>query len=103
MPREDGACSTGAACPLAAGVAVAVEAEENGRRGRKQMGIRSIRKTSSATGVQIYVPIVRGYTFEQLRMIGHFVGSYVVQKHPQRKTWQKRQERRKWQKRALKE
>jgi bifunctional non-homologous end joining protein LigD len=59
------------------------------------MGIRSIRKTSSATGVQIYVPIVRGYTFEQLRTIGHFVGSYVVQKHRQRKTWQKRQERRK--------
>jgi bifunctional non-homologous end joining protein LigD len=48
-----------------------------------QMGIRSIPKTSGATGVQIYVPIVRGYTFEQLRTIGHFVGSYVVQKHPQ--------------------
>jgi bifunctional non-homologous end joining protein LigD len=46
------------------------------------MGIRSVPKTSGATGVQIYVPIRRGYTFEQLRKIGHFVASYVVQKHP---------------------
>jgi bifunctional non-homologous end joining protein LigD len=46
------------------------------------IGIQSVPKTSGATGVQIYVPIRRGYTFEQLRKIGHFVGSYVVQKHP---------------------
>jgi bifunctional non-homologous end joining protein LigD len=39
-------------------------------------------KTSGATGVQIYVPIRRGYTFEQLRGIGHFIGSYLVKKHP---------------------
>ncbi|WP_248928755.1 non-homologous end-joining DNA ligase [Paenibacillus hamazuiensis] len=47
-----------------------------------KMNIRSIPKTSGATGVQIYVPIRRGYTFEQLRSIGHFVGAYVVQKYP---------------------
>ncbi|MFC0213275.1 DNA polymerase domain-containing protein [Paenibacillus chartarius] len=46
------------------------------------MGIRSVPKTSGATGVQIYVPIQYGYTFEQLRKVGHFVASYVVQKHP---------------------
>jgi bifunctional non-homologous end joining protein LigD len=44
--------------------------------------IRSVPKTSGATGVQIYVPIVRGYTFEQLRTIGQFVARYAVQKHP---------------------
>lgn len=44
--------------------------------------IHSIPKTSGATGVQIYIPIKRGYTFEQLRKIGHFVASYLVQKHP---------------------
>ncbi|MFH5186475.1 non-homologous end-joining DNA ligase [Paenibacillus sp. TAB 01] len=47
------------------------------------MGIRSVPKTSGATGVQIYVPIERGYTFEQLRKIGHFVASFAVNKHPE--------------------
>ncbi|UJF34248.1 non-homologous end-joining DNA ligase [Paenibacillus hexagrammi] len=44
--------------------------------------IESIAKTSGATGVQIYVPIQPGYTFEQLRRIGHFVASYAVKRHP---------------------
>ncbi|MEW9702107.1 non-homologous end-joining DNA ligase [Paenibacillus sp. SI8] len=44
--------------------------------------IQSIAKTSGATGIQIYVPIQHGYTFEQLRRIGHFVGAYVVKKYP---------------------
>jgi bifunctional non-homologous end joining protein LigD len=46
------------------------------------MHIQSIPKTSGATGVQIYVPIQKGYTFEQLRKIGHFIGTFVVKKHP---------------------
>jgi len=46
------------------------------------MRIRSIPKTSGATGIQIYVPIRRGYTFQQLRKIGHFIGSYLSEKHP---------------------
>ncbi|MBP1153839.1 MULTISPECIES: non-homologous end-joining DNA ligase [unclassified Paenibacillus] len=48
------------------------------------MNIKSVPKTSGATGVQIYVPIPpeRGYTFEELRSIGQFVASYAVQKHP---------------------
>ncbi|MEK8128113.1 non-homologous end-joining DNA ligase [Paenibacillus filicis] len=48
------------------------------------MNIRSVPKTSGATGVQIYVPIPveKGYTFEQLRRIGAFVAQYAVQKHP---------------------
>ncbi|WP_159884720.1 non-homologous end-joining DNA ligase [Paenibacillus puerhi] len=49
-----------------------------------RMNIRSVPKTSGATGVQIYVPIAaeRGYTFEELRRIGSFVARYAVQKHP---------------------
>lgn len=47
------------------------------------MGIDSVPKTSGATGIQIYVPIKPGYTFEQLRMIGRFLGEYVVQRHPE--------------------
>ncbi|MFE6794665.1 non-homologous end-joining DNA ligase [Paenibacillus chitinolyticus] len=44
--------------------------------------IQSVPKTSGATGVQIYVPIQHGYTFEQLRKIGYFIGSFVVKKYP---------------------
>jgi bifunctional non-homologous end joining protein LigD len=46
------------------------------------MGISSVPKTSGATGVQIIIPIQRGYTFDQLRKIGHFVGKYMTEKHP---------------------
>jgi bifunctional non-homologous end joining protein LigD len=46
------------------------------------MGINSVPKTSGATGVQIIIPIQRGYTFDQLRKIGHFVGKYMTEKHP---------------------
>jgi bifunctional non-homologous end joining protein LigD len=44
--------------------------------------VQSIAKTSGATGVQIYIPIQHGYTFEQLRKVGHFVGAFVVKKYP---------------------
>ncbi|MFK7696981.1 non-homologous end-joining DNA ligase [Paenibacillus sp. HJGM_3] len=47
-----------------------------------KMGIQSVPKTSGATGVQIFVPIQPGYTFEQLRTIGQFIGTYMVQKYP---------------------
>lgn len=47
-----------------------------------KMGIQSVPKTSGATGVQVYIPIKRGYTFEQLRSVGHFIGQYLVQTHP---------------------
>lgn len=46
------------------------------------INIKAVPKTSGATGVQIYVPIVRGYTFDQLRSIGLFIGKYLVQAHP---------------------
>lgn len=44
--------------------------------------IQSVPKTSGATGVQIYIPIRHGYTFGQLRKLGHFIGTYVVDKYP---------------------
>jgi bifunctional non-homologous end joining protein LigD len=46
------------------------------------LNIQSIPKTSGATGVQIYVPVRRGYTFEQLRSIGKFLGDYLTAAHP---------------------
>ncbi|SEG43270.1 non-homologous end-joining DNA ligase [Paenibacillus sp. UNC499MF] len=46
------------------------------------MGVRSVPKTSGATGVQIFVPIRDGYTFDQLRSVGEFLGNYLAEKHP---------------------
>ncbi|CAI6031910.1 non-homologous end-joining DNA ligase [Cohnella sp. JJ-181] len=46
------------------------------------MGIASVPKTSGATGVQIVVPILPGYSFEQLRRAGAFVGKYLSEKYP---------------------
>lgn len=48
--------------------------------------IASIPKTSGATGVQIYIPIVskpdKRYTFAQLRSLGQFIATFAVQKYP---------------------
>lgn len=44
--------------------------------------VRSVPKTSGASGIQIWVPIRRGYTFEQLRRIGRFLGEYLARLDP---------------------
>lgn len=46
------------------------------------LGLISVPKTSGATGIQIIVPIKSGVTFIELRKIGHFVGRFVTEKHP---------------------
>ncbi|MEF2967591.1 non-homologous end-joining DNA ligase [Paenibacillus sp. M1] len=46
------------------------------------LGLSSVPKTSGATGVQIIVPIQYGVTFDELRLIGHFVARYVTEKYP---------------------
>ncbi|AWB43621.1 DNA polymerase domain-containing protein [Paenibacillus sp. CAA11] len=46
------------------------------------LGLQSVPKTSGATGVQIIVPIEYGVTFDELRLIGHFVAKYVTEKYP---------------------
>lgn len=48
----------------------------------QSLGIVSTPKTSGATGVQIVVPVVPDLTFDELRKIGEFVGSYLCDKHP---------------------
>lgn len=46
------------------------------------LGITAVPKTSGATGVQIIVPLAPGYSFDQLRALGLFVGRFVCEKHP---------------------
>lgn len=49
----------------------------------RSMNILSVAKTSGATGVQIIVPLNKGYSFDKLRKVGHFVASFLVKKHPE--------------------
>lgn len=46
------------------------------------MGIQSVPKTSGATGVQIIIPVKKGYTFEQLRKVGQFLAKFLIEKYP---------------------
>lgn len=48
----------------------------------ESMGVQSVPKTSGATGVQIIIPLRKGYTFEQLRKVGKFLGVYMTRKYP---------------------
>ncbi|WP_442601881.1 non-homologous end-joining DNA ligase [Paenibacillus sp. KN14-4R] len=48
----------------------------------QSLNIASVPKTSGATGVQIYIPIKPGYTFNQLRTIGHFIAKYAAEQYP---------------------
>lgn len=47
-----------------------------------QLQITSLIKTSGATGLQIYVPLKRGHTFEETRKFGSFFGKYLSEKYP---------------------
>lgn len=49
----------------------------------RSLGLHSVPKTSGATGIQIIVPINEGITFDELRTVGHFVGMFVTEKHPE--------------------
>lgn len=48
----------------------------------QSLGLHSYAKTSGATGIQVYVPIARKYTFDQTRKIGHFLGMFLQEKKP---------------------
>ena len=46
-----------------------------------QLGVSVFLKTSGATGFHLYVPVERGYTYEQLRMFAEIVAQLVSAKH----------------------
>jgi bifunctional non-homologous end joining protein LigD len=44
-------------------------------------GLRPLLKTSGATGMHVYVPLVRGYSYEQARMFCEIVARMTVREH----------------------
>jgi bifunctional non-homologous end joining protein LigD len=47
------------------------------------LGLPSYPKTSGATGLQVFVPIARGYTFDETRSLTHFIGKYMAENYPE--------------------
>jgi bifunctional non-homologous end joining protein LigD len=48
----------------------------------QSIGLNAFAKTSGATGIQVYVPIERRYSFKQTRRVGQFLGKYLQERHP---------------------
>ncbi|WP_199620337.1 non-homologous end-joining DNA ligase [Paenibacillus alkalitolerans] len=48
----------------------------------QSLGFFSVAKTSGGTGLQIYVPVINRYTFEETRMINTFIADYLFQRMP---------------------
>lgn len=48
----------------------------------KSLGLKAVPKTSGATGIQVYVPIERRYSFDETRQVGKFLGEYLREKLP---------------------
>ena len=47
-----------------------------------ELGLRVFLKTSGATGFHMYLPVERGYTYEQLRMFGDIAAQLITAKYP---------------------
>jgi bifunctional non-homologous end joining protein LigD len=48
----------------------------------EELKLASFLKTSGATGIHIYIPVVRIYTYEQLRTFGEIIARTVTAEHP---------------------
>lgn len=46
------------------------------------IGLKAIAKTSGATGIQVYIPIERRYSFSETRQVGQFLATYLLEKNP---------------------
>lgn len=55
-----------------------------------QIGLDGIVKTSGASGLQIYVPIVPKYTYEQTRKVSYLIARYLVEQYPRLITIERR-------------
>lgn len=46
------------------------------------LGLDAIAKTSGASGLQLYVPLAKTYSFEETRKVGKFIAEYLAKQHP---------------------
>ena len=48
----------------------------------EQLRLSSFVKTTGKTGLHIYVPVLRQYTYDEIRAASAAVGQFMVQQHP---------------------
>ncbi len=53
------------------------------------LNIKSFIKTSGASGLQVYIPIGRQYTYDEARKINHFFATYFSTKYPKQFTMER--------------
>lgn len=46
------------------------------------LGLPAFPKTSGATGLQVFIPLASGFSYEDTRVLTSFIGKYMVQKYP---------------------
>ncbi|GIM48056.1 DNA polymerase domain-containing protein [Collibacillus ludicampi] len=46
------------------------------------LGLPSYPKTSGASGIQIFIPLALGFSYEDTRMITSFIGRFMAEKYP---------------------
>lgn len=49
-----------------------------------ELKIFSIPKTSGATGIHIYVPIMRKFTYKEVQLFIQYIGNFVLQAYPEK-------------------
>lgn len=49
-----------------------------------ELSIFSVPKTSGATGIHIYVPVLRKYSFKEIQLFIQYVGNFVLQAYPEK-------------------
>jgi len=47
-----------------------------------EVGLIAYPKTSGATGLQLYIPILQKYTYDDTRKVAKFIAEYIQQKYP---------------------
>jgi bifunctional non-homologous end joining protein LigD len=59
-----------------------------------ELGLRPFLKTSGATGIHLYLPVERKYTYEQVRTFAEIVARIVASEEPDRATQERAVEKR---------
>ncbi|MPZ22698.1 MAG: ATP-dependent DNA ligase, partial [Dehalococcoidia bacterium] len=65
-----------------AAFAAAVNVAQHARELFASIGLSAFIKTTGKTGLHLFVPVVREYTYDQLRSVAETLGRHLMQEHP---------------------
>ena len=76
--------------PSSSDFAKVVEVALETKKVLERLNLMSYVKTSGASGLQIYIPIKAGYTFEETRQVNFFIAKYLTERLPDLVTMNRR-------------